>query len=221
MLALARTPDLEEGTPFDGNLARLFERALTALDCDRAPEAIGHLERATALAVREWDVVDDSDGEFGGFCRSLGRTWIDAAVMLDGEPSRCGSAAGRLARWRHALDDYGVADEIGVAVLVLEHSVTEASSLLADDADLRGELQQAELRVYARRGQVERYLSLTRKIRARAQYLAMLVHAGRLDEAAREAVKQVRLRSRPSGSARCSKPSGRTMRSRSADVLSP
>lgn len=192
MLALARTPDLEEGTAFDGNLARLFERALTALDCDRIPEAIVHLERATALAVREWDVLDDSDGEFGAFGRSLGRAWIDAAIMLDGEPSRCRSAAGRIARWHQTLDDYGVADEIGVAVLVLEHSVAEASSLLADDAELRGELQQAELRVYARRGQVEPYLSLARKIRARAQYLAMLVHAGKLDEAAREAAKQVK-----------------------------
>lgn len=191
MLALARTRDLSAGNAFDGNLEKLFDRALSALDCDRVAQAMATLEKVTSAAAREYETLDDSDGEFAEFVRSLGRAWIDAAIMLDGDARKSKPLARRVAGWKDGFDEYGVGDEMGVATLVLERSVTEAATLLPH-ADLLSELQRAHLRVLARRGQVERYLSLALTIGENTSYLAMLLCAGEYERAAREALNLVK-----------------------------
>ncbi len=192
ILALAHTPDLSCGNPFDGNLTRLLDKALCALDADRIGEAMADLEKTTAIAASEFETTDDSDGEFGEFARSLGRAWIDAAIMFDGPATRRRALAKRLAAWRDDFDDYAVGEELGVAERVLAESVEKATTLLTSDRDLLAELRQARLRVMARRGEVKEYLAFARRIGAKASYLRMLVCAGETDRAASEALKRVK-----------------------------
>ncbi len=189
ILSLARTPDLFAGESPDSSLSRLFERALRALDDDRASEAIADLAKATARCAPEYEMTDDSDGDFGEFVLSLGRAWIDAAIMFDGPDGKRRALAKRVAEWRDHFDDYGVGDSLGVAVVVLEGSVERASTLLSSQADRLGELQQARLRVLARRGQIEEYLALAKKTGARGSYLKMLVCTGNIERAVIEAPK--------------------------------
>lgn len=191
ILALARTPDLCEGDSVNGELARLLDRVLCALDADRVAEAIAHLEKATAIAAAEFE-VDESDGEFGEFARSLARAWLDAAVMFDGPATRRRALAKRLASWCDQFDDYGVGDELGIAQRVFAESVGKASALLTSDRDLLTELRRARMRVMARRGQIREYLAFARKTGERVSYLRMLICAGEVERAANEAFKLVK-----------------------------
>ncbi|HEY6487459.1 MAG TPA: hypothetical protein VIX83_13840 [Candidatus Cybelea sp.] len=190
MLALARTPDLSLGRAPDGNLARLLDRALFALDRERIGDATADLEKVTSFAAPQFEDSDDSDGDFGEFIRSLGRVWIDAALMFDGAAARRRALAKRVAAFRDHFDDYGVGDELRVAALVLEEeSEARANALLASQPELLDELRQAHLRVLARRGQAKDYLTFARKIGARISYLTMLLCLGETERAGREAVK--------------------------------
>lgn len=191
ILALARTPDLSYGNSFDANLDRLLDRALCALDADRVGDAIADLEKVTAAAASEFEMIDDSDGEFGEFARSLGRTWIDAALMFDSPVTRQRALGKRLAAWRDHFDDYGAGDELGVAALVLQESVEKASAVIAD-GDLLAELRQARLRVIARRGQVEEYLAFARKVGALVSYVKMLVCTGDTERAISESLTRAK-----------------------------
>lgn len=192
VLSLARTPDLFQGDSLNGELPGALDKVLRALDADRVAEAMAHLEKATGIAASEFEVIDDSDGEFGEFARSLARAWIDAAIMFDGPVTRRRALAKRLAGWCDQFDDYGVGEELRIAEHVLAESVDKATALLASDRDLLTELRRARMRVMARRGQIREYLAFARKTGERVSYLRMLVCAGEVERAAGEALNLVK-----------------------------
>jgi uncharacterized Zn finger protein len=189
MLALARTPDLSSGSALDSSLERLLDRALCSLDDDRASEAISDLAKATERSAREYETIDDSDGDFGEFILSLGRAWIDAAIMFDGPDGKRRALATRVGKWSDHFDDYGVGDPFAVAVVVLEESVERASRFFLFQDERPDVLQRAQLRVMARRGQIEEYLVLARETGASGAYLGMLLCTGDIERALSEARK--------------------------------
>jgi hypothetical protein len=192
MLALAHTPDLSSGSAPDSSLERLLDRALCSLDDGRMSEAVADLAKATERSAQEYETVDDSDGDFGEFILSLGRAWIDAAIMFDGPDGKRRALATRVGAWSDHFDDYGVGDPFAIAVVVLEESVERASRFFAFQAERPDELQRAQLRVMARRGQIEEYLALTQKIGASGPYLKVLLCTGDIERAVSEARKCLR-----------------------------
>jgi hypothetical protein len=189
MLALVHTLDLSSGSAPDSNLERLLDRALCSLDDGRVSEAVADLAKATERSAREYETIDDSDGDFGEFILSLGRAWIDAAIMFDGPDGKRRALATRVGEWSDHFDDYRVGDPFAVAVVVLEESVERASRFFSFQAERPDELQRARLRVMARRGQVEEYLTLARETGASGPYLKMLLCTGDIERAVSEARK--------------------------------
>jgi uncharacterized Zn finger protein len=187
MLALARTPDLLPGSAPDSSYGRRFERALRALDDERLSEAVAELAKATERLVRECETMNDYDGDLDDFALSLGRAWIDVALMFDASDGKRRTLARRVAEWGNHFDDYVVGDPFAVALVALEGSVERATRLLSSQVDHLDELQRARLRVMARRGQIEEYLALARKIGATGPYLRMLLCTGDIERAIGEA----------------------------------
>ena len=92
-----------------------LDQAWALIDADDGRNALAVLRAITQEYLREWENLDDSDGEASDFFSDLGPVWIEALLSTDLTDKERQKWADRLTKWQGEIDAYGVDDAFGSA----------------------------------------------------------------------------------------------------------
>jgi uncharacterized Zn finger protein len=108
-----------------------------------------------------FEIVDDSDGELGGYLMDLGLPLSEAVLSLELDEEQRGALRRRLRTLGRKLGDYGVEEGVDLALVALRHGWGDGG----DD-----ELAEARLNVLERQGRSEEYLTLCHRTGRHERY---------------------------------------------------
>lgn len=100
-------------------LGDIVGEAQAYIDAGDGRSALVILEALTDVYVDEWHVLDDSDGEVGGFFAELSQPWAEALLSVDLTTSERESWRDRLAEWQAELEDYELAGVFDAALAAI------------------------------------------------------------------------------------------------------
>jgi uncharacterized Zn finger protein len=155
------------------------------------------LEALTDEYVEGWTCLDDSDGFAGDFFGDLGTAWTEAGLAADDlTPEERDRWAQKLTRWQEEVGDYGIDDAFDAAQAAilqgwdypplqraLRGEVTQLGAWESEAPWYADELTTARLTVLERQGRYQEYLHLAQAEGQWGQYVLMLAHLGRVQEA--------------------------------------
>ena len=188
-----------------GKVRQVLAQAWDFIKAGDGENAIRILEAITDEYVQGWLALDASDGEVGEFFFELGDAWTEALLTANLSAKERQTWADRLACWQDEIADYGIEDVFDAARAaarqgwdapalrrVLEEGIITPQGVWERDPPwYADDLARARLNVLERQQRYAEYLRLARAEGQRQQYLTMLVHLGRIDEAVTEGIQQL------------------------------
>ncbi len=184
-----------------GKVSRLVDRAWDFIENGDGRSALVILEAITDEYMKDWVILDDSDGEASGFFMDLGEAWTEALLTADLSPEKRQMWADRLDAWQDELSDYGI-EEAFLAARDAVSQEWDTSSAQRDEAaeeSPNGEqpiythsLIEARLNVLERQGRYQDYLRLAKAEGRMQRYLTMLAKLGRIQEAITEGLEHMK-----------------------------
>ncbi|MGE5602804.1 MAG: SWIM zinc finger family protein, partial [Nitrososphaerales archaeon] len=208
--AMAASGEYDATSGVVASLDEVLSLARQAIENDDGETALAIIQVIADGVIPGWEDHDDSDGEFGDWFRTLGAVAAEALLTADLAPSEREKWASQLATWQGELDDYGVDDAFGAAMLAASQGWDDpevrrklAGNFAAsqdwsedgeEDQDEYGDYDEyeelyaddliaARLNVLERQGRIEEYLNLARAEGQAVRYAATLVKLGRVEQA--------------------------------------
>jgi uncharacterized Zn finger protein len=177
-------------------IGQFVEQAWALIKADDGRQALTVLEAITEEYMSEWESLDDSDGEASGFFSDLGTAWTEAVLSADLTREERQQWADQFAAWQEELDGYGVDEAFDApqtAALdgwdypplkrVLQGTITEQGAWEGEPPYYADDLTPARLHILERRGRFQEYLYLAEAEGYTEEYVTMLVHLGRVEDA--------------------------------------
>jgi uncharacterized Zn finger protein len=178
---------------------RVLDGAWSFIEAGDGRNALLVLEAITDQYMEAWEVLDDSDGEIGGFFEDLGAAWTEALLSVDLTPQEQERWSGKLDVWWGELDDYGVGEAFDAPLRAVEEGWSDPSLLRVLEGDIREEeealferddpLVIARLNVLEHQGRYQEYLHLAEAAGQTTSYATMLIGQGRTEEAVEYGLK--------------------------------
>ncbi|HEX6384316.1 MAG TPA: SWIM zinc finger family protein, partial [Anaerolineae bacterium] len=100
-------------------LGDIVDEAQAYIDAGDGRNALVILKALTEVYVDEWHVLDDSDGEAGGFFVELSQPWAEALLSVDLTVAERESWIERLTEWQAELEDYELAGVFDAALAAI------------------------------------------------------------------------------------------------------
>jgi uncharacterized Zn finger protein len=196
--------DDDVGAVDEEAFAALIDKAKPFLNIGKGGDALKVLVPLMEALVPAWSEQADFDETLHEFFPSLGQLIAEAVLMSDLLPEERDDLMARLDVWQGMLDDYGLDAYLQVAIDAIDQGWDEIG--LEDALAGRSRswppsgrsgwtterLTQARLRVLDVRGRIDAFLNLANAAGLHADYTAMLVRLGRIDEAGAHAHKWFR-----------------------------
>ena len=130
-------------------LEEVEANAVKFLDAGDADTALAILLALIEEAGEGFEVIDDSDGEFGGYLSDIGQPLAEAILMLDLSAVERQQLIDRLKKADRHLSDYGVDSSLNVALEALEFGwKTPSRSRPAAQAEDRDAAEEYEIGDY-------------------------------------------------------------------------
>ncbi len=154
--------------------------AMKFLDAGDADTALAILLALIEEAGEGFEVIDDSDGEFGGYLSDIGQPLAEAILMLDLSAVERQQLADRLKKADRHLSNYGVDSALDVALEALEFGwetpparsrpAAQAEAWDDDEETIRiRRLRRRRRCEYVRSGRANRWLRLSARRSDRSQ----------------------------------------------------
>ena len=89
-------------------VGRVVDQVRQLLELAKGPTALDTLAAITDEYIKEWTILDDSDGEASGLFEDLENAWSEAILATDLTPTKCRQWARQLRKWQRAIEDYGM-----------------------------------------------------------------------------------------------------------------
>jgi uncharacterized Zn finger protein len=181
---------------------QLLNQVQGFIEAGEGRNALLLLEAITDEYVKGWLYLDDSDGYAGEFFDELGKVWTNACLVSDLSPAERRGWAQKLERWQREVDGYGLEGVFEVAQAAIEHGwdypplqqvlqgeITEQGAWEDEAPWFADDLALARLEVLERQGRYQEYLYLAEAEGQMEQYVTMLAHLGRVQEAVDEGLQ--------------------------------
>jgi uncharacterized Zn finger protein len=178
------------------DIEEIARQAQPYIEAGDGRNAIALLEAVTEEYLKEWTMLDDSDGEASALFTDLGTWWTEAILSPDLSEAERKPWAKTLKKWQREIEDYGDDGSFEAAIHAAEQGWEYAplKRVLAGEVTSKGawseevpfymdELAKARLRVLERQGRHQEYLYLAEAEGQSALYVNMLARMGRIREA--------------------------------------
>jgi uncharacterized Zn finger protein len=187
---------------------QVLDEARVFLEAGNGRNALIVLEAITDEYLKNWDELDDSDGDAGDFFNDLGEVWAEAILTADLSSKERQSWGKKLAKWQREIGDYVDGGfEAAVAaveqhwdypplVRVLQGKARGRGIWGDDDGDddlpwYADDLTVARLNVLERQGRYQEAARLAEAEGQIARYVAMLARMGQVPEAMQYALRHL------------------------------
>jgi hypothetical protein len=104
---------------------QMLARVQDWLKAGDTANAFAFLEAITDAYIEDWEILDDSDGNAGGFFADLGDAWEAAAFAANLSPLERERWAQKLEHWQEQLSDYELDGAFELARMALEEQDDE------------------------------------------------------------------------------------------------
>ncbi len=171
---------------------RVLGGAWSFIEAGDGRNALLVLEAITDEYMQAWELLDDSDGEVGGFFEEVGAAWTEALLSAELTQREQENWGAKLDEWWGELEDYGVGETFEAALRAAEEGWDHPPLLrilegeAQEEGDIVGRddpLVIARLNVLERQGRYQEYLRLAEAGSRTTSYAAMLVRLGKVKEA--------------------------------------